>query len=108
MKTSVTKQAQTIAELRQELEARNRDLAESLQREKSAIKEVQDRDQQLAETLAQQAVTSEILRAIAGSPIDLQPVLDTLIANAVKLAGATKGHIRQIDGELLRVVADYG
>ena len=32
VKTSVDEQAQTIAELHQELEARNRDLAESLQR----------------------------------------------------------------------------
>src|SRR4026207_406155 len=101
VKTSPTKQAQTIAELRQQV-------AQALEREKAALKKLQDRDQQLAEALAQQTVTSEILRAIAGSPIDLQPVLDALIANAVKLAGATKGHIRQIDGELLRVVADYG
>jgi GAF domain-containing protein len=35
-------------------------------------------------------------------------VLDTLLANAVKLSGATKGHIRQVDGEFYRVVAHYG
>ena len=35
-------------------------------------------------------------------------MLDTLIANAVKLSGATKGHVRQLDGEFLRVVAYYG
>ena len=35
-------------------------------------------------------------------------MLDTLIANAVKLSGATKGHVRQLDGEFLRVVAHYG
>ncbi len=35
-------------------------------------------------------------------------MLDTLIANAVKLSGATKGHVRTVDGEFLRVVAHYG
>src|SRR4029434_2581643 len=60
------------------------------------------------EALEQQTATSEILGVIASSPTDIQPVLDTVIANAVKLSGATKGHVRQLDGELLRVVAHYG
>ena len=34
--------------------------------------------------------------------------MNTLIANAVKLSGAIKGHVRQLDGEFLRVVAHYG
>src|SRR5262249_38067769 len=64
--------------------------------------------QELKEALEQQTATSEILGVIASSPTDIQPVLDTVIANAVKLSGATKGHVRQLDGELLRVVAHYG
>src|SRR5262249_6068296 len=63
---------------------------------------------ELKESLEQQTATSEILGVIASSPTDIQPVLDTVIANAVKLSGATKGHVRQLDGELLRVVAHYG
>ena len=61
----------------------------------------------LKEALEQQTVTSEVLRVIAGSPTELQPVLDTLLANAVKLSGATRGHIRQYDNELLKYVAHY-
>jgi len=38
----------------------------------------------------------------------VQPVLDTVIANAVRLAGAKQGHIRQFDGEFLQLVASYG
>ena len=87
VKTSLTEQAKTIAALRQQL-------AESLQRESATAKELDG--------------TGEILRVIASSPTDLQPVLNTLIANAVKLSGATKGHVRQLDGEFLRVVAHYG
>ncbi len=63
---------------------------------------------ELKEALEQQTATSEVLRVIASSPTELQPVLDTLIANAVRLSGATRGHIRQYDGEFHRVVAHYG
>ena len=70
--------------------------------------ELETRNRDLTEALEQQTATSEMLRVIATSPTDLQPVLNTLIANAVKLSGATKGHVRQLDGELLRVVAHYG
>ena len=101
VKTSVAEQAQTIAELRQQL-------VESLQRESATAKELQDRNRQLTEALEQQTATGEVLRVIASSPTDVQPVLDTLIANAVKLSGATKGHVRQLDGEFLPVVAHYG
>ena len=72
------------------------------------FKELQERNRDLTEALEQQTATGEVLRVIASSPTNVQPVLDTLIANAVKLSGATKGHVRQLDGEFLRVVAHYG
>src|SRR5690242_19829595 len=72
------------------------------------FKELQARNRELTEALEQQTATGEVLRVIASSPTELQPVLDTLIANAVKLSGATKGHIRQVDGEFYPVVAHYG
>jgi GAF domain-containing protein len=101
VKTSPAKKAQTMAELRQQL-------AESLHRESSTAKKLKDRDCQLADAWEQLRTTSEVLRVIASSPTQLQPVLDTLIENAVKLSGATMGHVRQFDGEFHRVVAHYG
>src|SRR5262249_9364078 len=71
------------------------------------FKELQDRNRDLTEALEQQTATGEVLRVIAYSPTQLQPVLDTLLANAVKLSGATRGHIRQPDENFLRVVAHY-
>src|SRR5207244_2745174 len=68
---------------------------------------VEDRTRELTESLEQQTATSEILRVIASSPTDIQPVLDTVIENAVKLAGASQGHIRQYDGEVVRLVANF-
>ena len=81
MKPSVAEQAQTIVELRQELQDCKRQLTEVLEREKATAKELQN-------ALEQQTAKSEILRVIASSPAGLQPVLDTVIANAVVLAGA--------------------
>ena len=72
------------------------------------FKELQERNRDLTEALEQQTATGEVLRVIASSPTELQPVLDTLLANAVRLSGATKGHVRQVDGEFLRVVAHFG
>ncbi len=72
------------------------------------FKELQERNRDLTEALEQQTATGEVLRVIASSPTEIQPVLDTLLANAVKLSGATIGHIRQVDGEFYRVVAHYG
>ena len=71
------------------------------------FQELQARNRDLTEALEQQTATGEVLRVIASSPTELQPVLDTLLANAVKLSGAKQGHIRQVDGEFLRVVAHY-
>jgi GAF domain-containing protein len=62
---------------------------------------------ELTESLEQQTATSEILGVIASSPTDIQPVLDAVIQNAVTLAGAKHGHIRQFAGEVLRVVAHH-
>jgi GAF domain-containing protein len=72
------------------------------------FQELQARNRDLTEALEQQTATGEVLRVIASSPTELQPVLDTLLANAVKLSGATKGHVRQVEGEFYPVVAHYG
>ena len=71
------------------------------------FKELQERNRELTEALEQQTATGEVLRVIASSPTELQPVLDSLLANAVKLSGATKGHIRQLDGESLQYVGHF-
>src|SRR4030095_11412445 len=71
------------------------------------LQELQTRNRDLTEALEQQTATSEILGVIASSPTDIQPVLDTVIANAVKLSGATKGHVRRLDDGFLHVVAHY-
>jgi signal transduction histidine kinase len=99
----------------QHVEVPNRDelgtLAANLNRMSEDLghlyQQIETRNRELSESLEQQTATSNVLRVIAGSPTDLQPVLDTVIANAVKLSGAAQGHIRQFDGEFLKPVAHY-
>jgi signal transduction histidine kinase len=70
---------------------------------------LESREAELAEALEQQAATSEILRVIASSPADIQPVLDAVIESAARLCDAADGLIARIDGDvLLPAVAKYG
>ena len=101
VKTSAAEQAQTNGELRQQL-------AEALEREKTALKKLQDRDRQLAEALEQQTSTSEVLRIIANSVTDLQPVLDAVAENAARLIDAQDAIIHRLDGDALRDAAHFG
>src|SRR6185437_6616191 len=64
---------------------------------------------ELKESLEQQTATSEILGVIAGSPTDIQPVLDVVAENAARVCGATDATVvMQVDGDRLRKVASYG
>ncbi len=60
------------------------------------------------EALEQQTATSEILRVIASSPTDLQPVMQAVAENAARVCGATDSMILRLEGEHLRVVARQG
>jgi class 3 adenylate cyclase len=63
---------------------------------------------ELQEALAQQTATSDVLRVISSSPSDLQPVFDSMLANAAKLCAAAYGTmwLREADG--FRAAAIYG
>ncbi|MBI1848344.1 MAG: GAF domain-containing protein [Candidatus Rokubacteria bacterium] len=69
-----------------ELEARNRDLTESLER---------------------QTATAEILQVISASPTGLAPVFSAILQRAVGLCDAAFGVVYRFDGELIHIVAHH-
>ncbi len=71
----------------QELEARNRDITESLE---------------------QQTATSEVLRVISSSPTDTQPVFDMIAESAKRLCGGQFCVAFQFDGQLIHLVSHTG
>src|SRR5215475_10981175 len=72
------------------------------------FQELQVRNRDLTEALEQQTATSEILRVIASSPTDIQPVLDAIVENATKLCDAENGAILRPDGDVYRMAVSYG
>ena len=62
----------------------------------------------LAEALEQQAATAEVLRIISSSPGDLQPVFETMLANATRICEATLGVLWLFEGDAFRAVAVHG
>src|SRR5262249_30616278 len=72
------------------------------------FKELQERNRDLTEALEQQTATSEILRVIASSPTDIQPVLNVVVENAARLCEAKDAVIWRVDGDMLQRVAVCG
>jgi len=77
---------------------------ESIHGERSAS-EPQDR---VTELIEQQTAISEVLRAIANSPYDLQPIFDAILDSATRLCRADVGALRLSEDSGLRIVAHKG
>src|SRR5713226_9771625 len=77
---------------------------ESIHGERTAS-ELQDR---VTELIEQQTAISEVLRAIASSPHDLQPIFDAILDSATRLCRADIGSLRLSEESGLRCVAVRG
>src|SRR5215468_5494678 len=67
--------------------------------------EVQARTRELTESLEQQTATSDVLQVISTSPGELSPVFATILQNATQICGAKFGNLLLYDGQAFRNVA---
>src|SRR5262249_29174295 len=71
------------------------------------LNELRQRTDDLSEALEQQTATSEVLQVISSSPGELEPVFETMLANATRLCGAEFGLLYLDDGDVSRIAAVY-
>jgi signal transduction histidine kinase len=70
--------------------------------------EVQARTRELSESLEQQTATSEVLQVISTSPGELEPVFQTMLANATRICEAKFGVLFRCDGDMFHAAAWVG
>jgi signal transduction histidine kinase/putative methionine-R-sulfoxide reductase with GAF domain len=70
--------------------------------------ELEARNRELTDALERQTATADVLRIIAQSPNDLQPVFDTILQSAVRLCGALNGFIWRVADGVRRQVSYAG
>ena len=69
--------------------------------------EVQARTRELSESLEQQTATSEVLSVISSSPGELEPVFQAMLENAIKICEAKFGNLFTYSDNSFRVVAQH-
>ena len=71
------------------------------------FEEVQARTRELTESLEYQTATSEVLGVISRSPTDAKPVFESIAISAAQLCGAQHCNVYRFDGRLIYIAATY-
>jgi GAF domain-containing protein len=86
---------------RGEVEACRRELSEAREQQTATARD-------LSESLEREKATSQVLGIISSSPADLEPVFETILANATRLCEASYGTLWLCEGDVIRPVALHG
>jgi GAF domain-containing protein len=70
------------------------------------FQELQARNAELTESLEQQTATAEILRVIASSPTEVQPIFETIASSANRLFSGLFVGVMRFDGSLMHLAAE--
>jgi signal transduction histidine kinase/HAMP domain-containing protein len=100
----------------QRIEVPNRDelgtLAANLNRMSEELgrlyQQIEDRNRELTESLAQQTATSEVLGVISSSPTDLKPTYHAILTNITRLCESNIAALFLYDGKVLNTAASFG
>src|SRR5262249_62382437 len=71
-------------------------------------RELNATSRELSESLEREKATSEVLGIISSSPTALEPVFETILANATRLCEASYGTLWLCEGDVVRPVALHG
>ncbi|MFI5400440.1 MAG: GAF domain-containing protein [SAR324 cluster bacterium] len=71
-------------------------------------RKVDERTKELQEALERQTAIGEVLRVMASSPTDVQPVLEAVAERAARLCDSKDARIRLVEGDQLKHVAGFG
>ena len=72
------------------------------------LNELRQRTDDLTGSLDRQTAISEVLGVISSSPSDLQPVFQAIVESTARLCEADNASIFQVEGDGVRLVANYG
>jgi GAF domain-containing protein len=72
------------------------------------FKQLEERNRDLTTALDRQTATADVLRIIAQSPTELQPVLDAIAAGAMRLCEASDAVIERLEGDRFYNAAHAG
>src|SRR5262245_48710988 len=96
------------SQLKKELKRVTEQLKSCQQELTQKTAELETSNSELRKALEQQTATSEVLNVIAHSPVELQPVYETILANTTRLCEANIAALFLSDGETLSTAASYG
>ena len=71
-------------------------------------KKLEIRTRELSEALEQQTATAKVLQVISGSPGELQPVFETMLANAIRICEASFGNLHLYQDGAFPIVTQHG